>query len=172
MTEINDFLANDYDRVVRSVVLACGDVDVAEDAVQAALVEALEYGRRGRQIDDLAGWVFVVATNKNRRRFRRAQNEERSIARLEALEVSRSSAVDERSFELWPAVLSLPGRQRQAVVLFYVHDLGVREIANLLDVSEGTIKTALHRARATLAERLEPGATSTTRTDKEDDHVR
>lgn len=172
MPDLDHFLANDYDRVVRSVALACGSVDAAEDAVQAALVEALDYERRGRHIDNLAAWLFVVATNSNRRRFRRAQVERRSIERLTSMPAAHSEQVDDHSFELWPAVLELPRRQRQAVVLFYIHDLEVRAIAALLDVSDGTIKTALHRARASLGSRLAAQAGSISTTDKEDDHVR
>jgi RNA polymerase sigma-70 factor (ECF subfamily) len=172
MPELDDFLANDYDRVVRSVALACGSVDAAEDAVQVALVEALENDRRGRQIENLAAWVFVVATNSTRRRFRRAQTERRSLERLASVRAEHAPTIDERSFELWPAVVELPRRQRQAVVLFYLHDLDVRTIADLLEVSEGTIKTALHRGRATLEAILGAPAASTTTTDKEDDHVR
>jgi RNA polymerase sigma factor (sigma-70 family) len=52
------------------------------------------------------------------------------------------------------AVSGLPLRQRQAVVLHYYLDLDVAETARTLGVSPGTVKTALHRARRTLAGRL------------------
>ena len=52
------------------------------------------------------------------------------------------------------AVARLPKRQREAVVLYYLLDLDVSTVAQLLDVSDGTIKTALSRARAKLAEAL------------------
>lgn len=172
MPEIDDFLANDYARVVRSVALACGSVDAAEDAVQVALVEALDYKRRGRQIDNLAAWLFVVATNSNRRRFRRARIEQMSLNRLASLRTEHVAPMDERVIELWPAVLELPRRQRQAVVLFYIHDLDIQTIAALLDVSDGTIKSALHRGRAALGARLGARSYPAATIDKEDDHVR
>lgn len=173
MPAIDAFLEHDYDRVVRSVALACGSVDAAEDAVQAALVEALEYGRRDRPIDNLAAWIFVVATNANRRRFRRAQTERRSIERLATLRNDHVGTGDGHTLDLWPAVVELPLRQRQSIVLFYIHDLDVRTIAHLLRVSEGTIKTALHRGRASLGARLGDGRAAEDPTnDKEGDHAR
>ena len=52
------------------------------------------------------------------------------------------------------AVASLPGAQRAAVVLRYMHDLSVSEVARTLGCSEGTAKTHLFRARKALAARL------------------
>jgi RNA polymerase sigma-70 factor (ECF subfamily) len=48
----------------------------------------------------------------------------------------------------------LAARQRDAVVLFYLLDLDVATVSNLLGVSDGTIKSALSRARRTLADVL------------------
>ena len=54
----------------------------------------------------------------------------------------------------WSAVRSLPDRQAQIVALHYLDDRPVDEIAELLEIAPGTVKTQLHRARATLANRL------------------
>lgn len=53
--------------------------------------------------------------------------------------------------DLARAVASLPAQQRAAVALFYLEDLPVEEVAQLLDVSTSTVKQHLHRARARLA---------------------
>jgi RNA polymerase sigma-70 factor (ECF subfamily) len=57
--------------------------------------------------------------------------------------------------ELWRLVRSLPERQAHVVALHYVDDRSVAEIAKLLDCSEGTVKTHLHRARVSLARALD-----------------
>jgi RNA polymerase sigma-70 factor (ECF subfamily) len=60
-------------------------------------------------------------------------------------------AVDD---EFWREVRRLPRRQAQAVALRYAFDLGVAEIGETLECSEGTVKQHLSRARRRLAERL------------------
>jgi len=57
--------------------------------------------------------------------------------------------------DVWRAVRELPRRQAQVVALHYVYDLRIGDIASTLGVTEGTVKTQLHRARATLADRLD-----------------
>ena len=65
--------------------------------------------------------------------------------------------------ELWRLVRRLPEQQRWAVALHYVEDRPVAEVAAVLGCSEGSVKTHLSRARATLARQLDDtrkGATS------------
>ena len=53
------------------------------------------------------------------------------------------------------AVMGLPRRQREVVSLFYLADLSVAEVAGVLGVSAGTVKSQLHAARARLRAELE-----------------
>ena len=171
MSPLDDFLTADYARVVRSVAVASGDVGAAEDAVQTALVRALEHLARGRPIVDFPAWVFVCASNANRRRLRRRDTERRAMEKLAPLHARTTQEPSDARFDLWPAVASLPLRQRQSVILFYLHDLEVAAIAALLEVSEGTVKSALHRARASLATALAPEDVRTP-VEEEPDHAR
>ena len=52
--------------------------------------------------------------------------------------------------DLRQALLALPPRMRAAVVLHYLGDLGVADVAVAMDVSPGTVKSTLHDARAAL----------------------
>jgi RNA polymerase sigma-70 factor (ECF subfamily) len=61
---------------------------------------------------------------------------------------------NERSRALWQAVCDLPAGERAAVVLFYQQELSVRQVAEALGVTTGTIKTFLFRARRHLRRRL------------------
>jgi RNA polymerase sigma-70 factor (ECF subfamily) len=58
--------------------------------------------------------------------------------------------------ELWEEVRKLPKRQAQSVALFYVGQLTVEEIGDVLGCSPGTVKSHLFRARERLTERLNP----------------
>lgn len=53
--------------------------------------------------------------------------------------------------EIWQAVLALPRKFREVIVLDYHYQLPIREIAELMQVSEGTVKSRSHRARRKLA---------------------
>jgi RNA polymerase sigma-70 factor (ECF subfamily) len=54
---------------------------------------------------------------------------------------------------LWALVRDLPDQQRRAVALHYVGDLSVTDVAEVMECTEGTVKTHLSRARANLAQR-------------------
>lgn len=56
--------------------------------------------------------------------------------------------------EVWKAVLRLPTKLREVMVLYSHHQLSVSEIAHLLAIPEGTVKTRLHRARTKISEPL------------------
>jgi RNA polymerase sigma-70 factor (ECF subfamily) len=60
---------------------------------------------------------------------------------------------DERSRQLWSAVAQLPAGERTAAVLFYRQDMSVDDIARVLGVTSGTVKTHLFRARQRLRRR-------------------
>jgi RNA polymerase sigma-70 factor (ECF subfamily) len=61
---------------------------------------------------------------------------------------------NEQSRALWQEVFDLPAGERAAVVLFYQQELSVRQVAEALGVTSGTIKTFLFRARRHLRQRL------------------
>jgi RNA polymerase sigma factor (sigma-70 family) len=154
MLDLDRFLEHDYERVVRTVALACGDVGRAQDAVQHALAAALDAQRRGRAIEHLVPWIITVAINSNRRYFRRQAIEARSYARLAPLQRDRHEPQDAAFADLRAAIVLLPLRQRQSIVLYYLHDLDVATISSVLGVRPGTVKTALSRGREALAAAL------------------
>jgi RNA polymerase sigma factor (sigma-70 family) len=147
-------VVDDYPRLVRSVALFCGDVDEAEDAVQEALARLWERRERGESIQSPLGWVAMVATNQTRSVARRAARRRRhlSLVRPEIAvdDTRRVAEID----AVRTAVLRLPRRQREVVVLHYYLDHSVREMSDLLHLSEGAVKNALHNARSSLAREL------------------
>lgn len=141
------------------LALVSGSRAVAEDAVQEALARAWERSDRGERIESLAGWATVVATNLMQSGFRRLRVERRAKDRLAPIAAGVGSAAsthagalgaDDR-VDLQRALRALPRRQRQATVLHYYLGMSIAEIAAALRVSEGTAKSALFRARHSLA---------------------
>jgi RNA polymerase sigma factor (sigma-70 family) len=145
------FVTDDYGRTVSAVALVVGDRDVAEDAVQEALVRAVQRRHRDEALREPAAWITVVALNVARRRFRRAATERRAIDRLPPA-APAPDLTD--ALALRGALSGLPRRQREVVVLHYFCGWPVAEVARHLGVHDGTVKTSLSRARSALAAAL------------------
>ena len=151
--EIRQFLSSEYPRLVNGMALLCGSLPAAEDAVQEALARAWEASERGRHIESPRAWVTQVARNLLRDRFRRFAAERRARGRL----ASRIAPPDqglEGIADVQRAVATLPRSQREVAVLRYYLEYEVAEIAAVLRIPEGTVKSTLHRARRSLAAAL------------------
>jgi RNA polymerase sigma-70 factor, ECF subfamily len=151
--EIRAFLGADYPRLVNGLALVYGSLPAAEDAVQEALARAWEAAERGRHIESPRAWVTQVARNLLRDRFRRFIAERRARERLAARATSQGGA-PEGTTDVQRAVAALPRRQREVAVLRYYLEYEVSEIATVLRIPEGTVKSTLHRARGSLAAAL------------------
>lgn len=132
-----------------------GSPELAEEAVQEAFARAWARLQRGQRFDHLAGWVATVALNHARSGRRRKASERRAVERLAANQSAESDRGIELALVVQSAVDGLARRQRDVVVLYYLLDIDVATVSRLLRVSEGTVKTALARARARLAVVLE-----------------
>lgn len=150
--DLDRFMAEDYPGVVAAVRLIARDTGAAEDAVQDALVRLLSRPP-ATPLRSVAAWVTVVAANEARMRHRRAGAERRALDRLDPPSDQAPEDVAGRHAVL-DALDALPLGQRQVAVLHYLLDASVADVAATLGVSEGTVKTQLHRARAALAAAL------------------
>lgn len=150
---IRTFVETDYRQVVSTVALVCGSVPTAEDSVQEALARAWERLDRGDAIDRLPAWVTTVALNLARSQMRRWRSERRARDRLGAgiTPSPDAPAASGVAHAVREALAALPRRQREVTVLRYYLGLDVREIAEELDLAEGTVKSMLFRARQSLA---------------------
>lgn len=151
--DVEALYRTEYSRLVGVVSVATGSGPVAEEAVQEAFARAVDRVRRGHSFEHLAGWVVTVALNEARSGHRRRTTERRALDRSDtSLPAEVDAAV---GVTLRAAISELPRRQRQAVVLYYLLDLDVTTVARLLHVSDGTVKSALSRARERLQSLLD-----------------
>jgi RNA polymerase sigma-70 factor (sigma-E family) len=130
-----------------------GDRQEAQDVVQEAFCRALSRWSSVSGYDDPVAWVRRVAWNLAVSRWRRARTALSHLRRQRPVEPTVDGPSTAR-MELFAALAELPDRQRRAVVLHYLADLPVGEIAQREGVAEGTVKSWLHRGRAALAARL------------------
>jgi RNA polymerase sigma-70 factor (ECF subfamily) len=138
---------------VRALTAACGNREVAADAVQDAFVRAHERWSRVSRYDDPAAWVRRVAINRTRDAFRRSERGRRMSLRL-VRDSDPTLPPDPPSGAL-EAIAALPRQQRIAMALYYVHELSVAEVAAAMELSEGAVKFHLHEGRSGLRKRFE-----------------
>jgi RNA polymerase sigma-70 factor (ECF subfamily) len=140
------FWLADQAAVLAVAAALTGDWATAEDITQDAFSAAY---RRWDEIDNPAGWVRRVVANRAASHWRRRAREGAAFARLAA----RPSPVvlGRENDEFWKTVRALPRRQAQVVTLRYLDDLSISEIAEVLEIAEGTVKATLSHARSALA---------------------
>ena len=130
----------------------------AEDVAQEALTKA--YRRLGtlRERERLRGWLVRIAWRMaldRRRSARRRERRELAAAEPERVaDAEELAAAREFRERLWRAIDGLPDELRIVIVLAGIEGHDTREMAGLLEVPEGTVKSRLHRARKRLAEVL------------------
>jgi RNA polymerase sigma-70 factor, ECF subfamily len=125
-----------------------------EDLVHDAMVKALVNWDRVSRLERPGGWCHRVLVNLCRSRWRRRRTEARFLGRSRREEPSTPGPSVE-AIAFWTAVRDLPERPRLAVTLYYAGDRSVAEVASILDVPEGTVRSDLSRARAALSRELD-----------------
>ena len=143
----------EHDRLVRLAGLVLGSGSVAEDVVQEAFAKL--HGQLDH-VDNPGGWLRVSVVNGCRNEHRRLGRARRHVQR-EGRSLDRATVVeDEATPELIRSLRRLPLRQRTVVVLRFYEDLPEADIARIMHIRVGTVKSTLHRALAKLREEIEP----------------
>ena len=160
-------MAEDFERIVRDYQdkifrLACailGDRGAAEEAAQEALFRVWKGLPRFRGDSSLSTWIYAIARNAC------LTVRKRSGPRTESLDEPEGMfEAERRTASEWavatpvpdvPALLdSLPAKYREVVTLFYMQEKSYDEVADMLGLPVGTVKTYLFRARKSMAEEI------------------
>jgi RNA polymerase sigma-70 factor (sigma-E family) len=152
------FYDGNYPSVCRALALAFRDPQVAEEAAQEAFIRAYVYWRRVGRMDRPAGWVYVVAVRQAfRKRGRRVEEVPMPLG-TEVPALDFADGIVERE-ALRVAIARLPERQRLAIVLRYLGDLPLADVAAAMGCAVGTVKSTVHaaltRLEADLGEEIE-----------------
>lgn len=167
-----DTLIRAYEkRVYNLAYRLSGHYDEANDISVDAFIRVFQAIKMFRGEANFSTWLFRIVTNVYFDRRKRMQNkqhlsleeyielEENSVARQiedPSPTPDKIAELNERSDLLQQAIQSLPDYQRVMIVLYHKEGLSYEEIAAVLSMKIGTVKSRLNRARLMLREKLEP----------------
>ena len=136
----------------------------AEDVAQEALLRAYGNFHRLRDRARFRGWLVRIAWRMamdHRRAGKRRENREQDVARDDALGLTHTAQTAEEIAASWEfqgrlaeEMEMLPGKLRIVMVMAGIEGYDTREVAALLGLPEGTVKSRLRLARKRLAEKL------------------
>lgn len=148
------------DRLWRHASRLTGDEDAAWDAVQETWLAISRDIRRLRSPAAFRAWAYQITTNKCkdwiRKEARSHQVAEQYFEEVSRAEIPHNSlSIKEQSENLSDAISRLPGKDRTILALKYEEDFEIAEIAAILDIPDGTVKSRLHYAREHLKKIME-----------------
>jgi RNA polymerase sigma factor (sigma-70 family) len=145
------FVRLHFEPLASTLALITMDRQLAAGATQEAFLRLhLRWATR-EELDDPVAWLYQVGINRCRDYRRQLRRSARLFTRLSGEpspgDTGPTWLVE---FDFTRLMKQLPRRQRIAAVLFYRCDLSAAEIAQVMQISEGAVKSHLHRARETL----------------------
>jgi RNA polymerase sigma-70 factor (ECF subfamily) len=144
-------------RYATRVLGGTGDsTETARDVVQETWIGAIRGFRGLRDPAHFPAWIYGIATRKCADAIRANIRRQRLEEGTGASDTVRSepSLTSEQQIDLATAIRGLPPIHRAALHLFYREDLSVDEIASVLGIPAGTVKSRLHHAREALKRQL------------------
>jgi len=154
-----------YDRhrhmVYRTALMITGDIQAADDLLQDVFLRLHRFAASFDVQRPLEPWLYRMTTNLA---YDWVKSRNSLLGSLEDLadwlrgsgKNSPHESLEERDewAQVQMAVSSLPLNQRVVVVLYYLNDLSVQDIADILEVPVGTVKSRLHYGRQALKKKL------------------
>ena len=135
----------------------CRDHSRAQDMAQEAFLKAYRGLRGWRRDAAFSTWLFSIATNCYRTHLRRIPAATLPLDTLLQIADGRRAlglSDPERNQAVRLAVSALPAKYRDALILFYFHDMDIAGAARSLNLPEGTVKARLSRGREILRRKL------------------
>jgi RNA polymerase sigma-70 factor (ECF subfamily) len=137
-----------YERVYAILCGFCRNRETAEDLTQETFLKAWQSIHRFAGLSRISTWLYRIAYNA----FIDWRRKQKSVQTFDELlhEQSEEKQFDDVTEKLLQSVRNLPEIQREVILLHYQNDLNYGEIAKILDIPKGTVKSRLNAALTTL----------------------
>jgi RNA polymerase sigma-70 factor (sigma-E family) len=156
--EYTAYVEGAWPRLFRTAYALTGDVSSADDLLQGTLVKVYVHWRRVLRADSPDAYVRRMMVNQAASTWRARRNRPEVLTAEPRPEAPSGGAGFDgdlaASDAVWRVVQGLPARQRAVVVLRYYEDLSEREIADVLGIAPGTVKSLASAAMTKLRDRL------------------
>lgn len=149
-------------QVRRYLIWLEGDSSVIDDAAQETMVSAYRYWKKVSELEQPRGWLFKVAGQRlaDARQAREklgVSTDPSALSGSAEPRVNDEFSVRDDRLAILDAVRKLPSQQATAIALQCQYDLPLNEIADIMGISTGSVKTHLHHARKSLQLLLDAG---------------
>lgn len=154
----NQIMRNHEDRVFSVCLRIMGDRDHALDAVQETFLTAFRKAEQFKGNSALGTWIYRIAVNTCYDQLRKQSRRrlEPIPDHLDPSDDSAAAALESAALrpEIQRALLAIPAEFRSAIVLSDIEGMGLSDVADVLGVPIGTVKSRLFRGRRLLAREL------------------
>lgn len=142
-----------HPKMIRHAYRLTNDLEVAKDITQDSWNAITEKIRTLRSPTAFRVWVYRIISNKSADWIRNKQKERTAIYDQEVVQEWNNE--EDQVTEIKRALNELPADNKLILTMFYVDGNSVKTIAELLNISEGTVKSRLFYSRKKLKERYE-----------------
>ncbi len=156
--EVAEQLVAHYYAPIHALALSMlHDDDEADEVAQQTMIRAAQRIGQYKPHSNLRAWVYKIGLNICRNHIRKRETRQRALAVL-TLGMRRESAPSpelqtaqsEQDATLWRLVNTLADKHRVPLILRFSHDMTTPEIAEILNLPAGTVRSRLHYAQRTL----------------------
>lgn len=163
MENLEELVAEHQHSLFAFLYRMCGEADLAEELMQETFVRAIQAAKRYRPDASVRTWLFSIAANLVRDRWRRRARRGDELPLEEGtMNADQTSPEDDAlrrmdHEQVRAALLLLPLEQRSTLVLRYYHDLSYEQIAHVLACPIGTVRSRIHNGLSRLKRILSAG---------------
>lgn len=147
--------------VLNSIYRIVNDREDAEDILQEVFLKAFSEIKSLKNVESFGGWIKRIAINQSLNYLRKnkiyfTEIEDDKILDIEDDELEAKLAMESRVKELQNIIAEFPLQTRTIVNLYLFEEMPQEEIAKILNIPHGTVRSYYHRAKKKIFEKLNP----------------